>query len=184
MTKHIMLDIETWGTGPKALIVSIGAVAFDKDAITDSFHVCIDPESAKATGGEIDPSTILWWMSSERTEPREKWLQAEKVDIWSALNGFRQWAEPILSVDGDNVRPGRVWGNGAAFDNVIVRSAMERLNIDCWPFWLDACYRTIKGSAVDIKLQRLGTYHDAVDDATSQAEHLIQINRFLGEAIL
>ena len=34
---HIMLDIETFGTGPDAVITHIGAVKFDPNAKQDKF---------------------------------------------------------------------------------------------------------------------------------------------------
>jgi exodeoxyribonuclease VIII len=53
-----------------------------------------------------------------------------------------------------------------------------------WPFWKDKCYRTVKGIWKDIKLDRVGTHHNALHDAESQAEHLIAINRAAGGGIL
>lgn len=87
---HVMLDLETWGTGNKALPVSIGACRFDKDTILDKFHVAIDPVSAQAHGLEIDAETMLWWLDPERDEARAQWLKQQRVDIGSALGGFAE----------------------------------------------------------------------------------------------
>lgn len=74
----------------------------------------------------------------------------------------------------------RVWGNGAAFDNVILRRAYERTSRESmkapWPHWNDRCYRTIKGLyGHQVKIERTGTHHHALDDAASQARHLIRM---------
>jgi exodeoxyribonuclease VIII len=42
-----------------------------------------------------------------------------------------------------------------------------------WRHWNDRCYRTVKSLYPDVKLERVGTHHNAVDDAESQARHLI-----------
>ena len=133
MTKHIMVDLETWGNGPKAIPVSIGACRFDPmgGEIEDRFHVAIDPASAKAAGLEISTDTLLWWLAKERGEARDAWLDHERIDLYSALSGFAQWA---TSDELNNV-----WGNGATFDNVILRSAFEAVGMaPPWKFWPDA----------------------------------------------
>jgi exodeoxyribonuclease VIII len=45
-----------------------------------------------------------------------------------------------------------------------------------WEFWKDRCYRTIKNCYPDVPFDRRGTHHNALDDARSQALHLIAIN--------
>jgi hypothetical protein len=59
---HVMLDLETWGTGNDAVVVSIGACKFDKNDILDAFHVGVDPKSCMELGLKVDAGTILWWM--------------------------------------------------------------------------------------------------------------------------
>ena len=69
-----------------------------------------------------------------------------------------------------------MWGNGATFDNVILANAYRGAGLPVpWKFWNDKCYRTIKGFFPQIKLQRIGTHHNAQDDAESQAWHLINM---------
>ena len=64
--------------------------------------------------------------------------------------------------------------NGAAFDNVILASAYRRNGTrQPWQFLNDRCYRTMKAQYPAVKMQRNGTHHNAVDDAESQARHLI-----------
>jgi hypothetical protein len=165
----VMLDLETWGTGNKALPISIGACRFDRDQIIDKFHVAIDPVSAQAHGLDIDAGTILWWFDPERREALDRWLRTEKVDIGSALTGFAEWcaSSPPLAI----------YGNGSTFDNIILRSAYEATGLD-YPvrFWQDLCYRTLKMGSTTAMV-REGTHHDALDDAISQAKHLQAIWR-------
>lgn len=163
---HAMLDLETWGTGNRALPVSIGACKFDANDIIDKFHVAIDPVSAQAHGLEIDAETILWWFDPGRDEARRNWLAQERVDIVSALLGFQLWC-----AEGRGVVT--MWGNGSTFDNVILRSAFAATGQE-YPvrFWQDQCYRTLKYRAPEVELVREGVHHNALDDAISQAKHL------------
>lgn len=162
---NCMIDLETLGVGPNALILSIGAAKFttDKIKIVDRFHQAIEPVTAFALGGVMDPDTVLWWMQPEREVARQAWLKLPRVHVAEALEGFSAWL-------GGNMP---VWGNGASFDNVILRRAYERVGLECpWNFFNDRCYRTKKAEAPGVKTKRFGTHHSAVDDAIYQVEHL------------
>lgn len=166
---NIMLDLETMGNGANAAIIAIGAVAFDKSGIhQDKFYRQVSLESSVAIGMECDPSTIMWWMQ-QSDEARGAFAGNEKaLHINQALIDFSNW---FASVDGVEV-----WGNGASFDNVILYSAYKKAGLtQPWKFWNDRCYRTIKAMKPSVKADRIGTYHNAVDDAETQAVHLMKI---------
>ena len=179
MPKHIMVDLETWSTATNATIISIGAVAFDPYArgIVDGFHVAIDPALLPAPSRhlfDIDPSTVAWWMDPDRDEARAAWLAMAKLDLATALYGFTDWLAGHL--EGEESLP--IWGNGVAFDNVILRRSYELLNLQApWGFWSDRCYRTLKALS-SIKAPPFdaalfgGVAHSALADATRQALHL------------
>jgi DNA polymerase III epsilon subunit-like protein len=173
MTEHVMLDLETMGNGNNAAIVSIGAVKFTADEITDEFHVGVHLESSTALGLKIDADTVMWWLHPDRAEARQQLLNLEAVDLPSALIGFSEWF--------GEEKP--IWGNGSTFDNVILRSAYAACQIS-YParFWNDQCYRTLKYRAPGVSLVREGTHHNALDDARCQAKHLQAIMRQLGAA--
>lgn len=68
MTLHMMLDLETLGSGNDAAIVQIGAVRFDpfRPGYTmGEYKQNVSLESSVAQGGVIDPSTVLWWIHQE-----------------------------------------------------------------------------------------------------------------------
>jgi hypothetical protein len=163
---HVMLDLETFGNGNDAAIVSIGAVKFNETEILDEFHVGINPESCTAAGLKIDASTVMWWLDPDRAPAREALLKLERIDLYYALDGFAQWVGEITAM----------WGNGSTFDNVILRNAYRVCGLE-YPvkFWQDQCYRTMKYRLPWIELVREGVHHAAVDDARSQAKHLQRI---------
>jgi len=177
---HIMIDLETMGTRPNAPIVAIGAVAFNAMGVTDkTFYRVVSLHSAVRSGAVIDPSTVLWWLQqgdSARNALTE--AQDEAVGLEAALRDFMQF----VCTYGDSLKG--VWGNGATFDNVLMHESGKRCNMPMWEFWKDKCYRTVKGMYPDVKLERSGTHHNALDDATSQALHLIAINGVSNGAVL
>lgn len=178
-TINVMMDIETLGTADNALILSIGAVKFTAREVVDSFEIAITPDSAASAGLQIDTSAVMWWLGDAPTgagpSARAALLDQERVHIAVALQSFVAWY-------GEASLP--TWGNGAAFDNVILRSAFRALDVTPpWDFRDDRCYRTMKGIRGTPSMQRIGTHHSAVDDARSQAIHLQQIATHLGIAL-
>lgn len=169
--KPVMLDLETAGQGPDSAIIAIGAVQFDPAAgiVTERCYLPVDLASSVAAGGVIDPSTVTWWMRQSDAARTE--LTRPAIQIGSALDAFAVWLARI----GDPAKT-EVWGNGAAFDNIILAGAYKRIGRAApWPFWNDRCYRTVKSLFPAIKLERAGTHHNALDDAESQSLHLMQI---------
>lgn len=174
----IMLDLETMGASPDAAIVAIGAVAFDAAAgtIGPRFHEVIDLESSTALGAQIDAGTVKWWL--RQSEEARRPISDGGIGMVAALELFRLWV-------GDVADPFAVcvWGNGADFDNVILRRAYQREAVpQAWGTFGNRCYRTLKSLRPDIKLQRVGTHHNAADDAESQARHLVAVLQALGRA--
>ena len=170
--QHVMIDIETMGDGPNAPILSIGAVKFDKEnGITNEHYSACSIESAlDSPGAEPSGGTIKWWL--QQSEEARSQIVAHTGTHTAMLVEFGGWMKLQGRLDG-------VWGNGATFDNVIVASAFKRNDLSVpWAFWLDKCYRTIKSTPLGrtVKLDRKGVHHNALDDAKSQAEHLLAIN--------
>jgi len=161
----IMLDLETMGNGPGAAIIAIGACYFGKHGVGETFYRIVSLESSVQCGGIMDASTVLWWMQqgdAARTE-----FSRKGVEIVTALIEFAAWCDPDAEV----------WGDGAAFDNVILASAYRRMNLPIpWKFWNDRCYRTVKSRSNVPMPPRKGTAHNALDDAINQAYHLIAID--------
>jgi exodeoxyribonuclease VIII len=101
------------------------------------------------------------------------------VDIVSALTAFDGWIENVTGSNSKILKG--VWGNGASFDNTILTETYKRLGrTPPWPFWKDRCYRTVKSMFPNVPMERSGTHHNAMDDALTQAQHLIEINKVYG----
>ena len=167
MSMHIMLDLETADNLPTSAIIAIGAVEFtERQTIGRKFYRAVDLGSSVAAGLTVGQDTMLWW-SKQSPEARRVFDDPARVRLPDALTDFSFWMKQL---HGDT----KVWGNGAAFDNAILSNAYARCGLPLpWDFWNDRCYRTVK-ARITAKPTRVGVYHNAVDDAETQARHLMQ----------
>ena len=162
----VMLDLETMGNNSNSVIIAIGAVAFDENGVYDKFYVNVNMQTCLDVGMKVDGSTVEWWLT--QSEDARDSLLKNRVSIQSALSGFSKWYEDTNAEE--------VWGNGAMFDNTILGNAYRSCGMQIpWKFWNDRCYRTVKNMYPLVELDRVGTHHNAVDDAETQALHLIKI---------
>lgn len=178
--KHIMLDLETMGNGNNAAVVAIGACEFDPHGedvsilATSRFYQQISLESAVTAGMQMDPSTVLWWLKQSDAARKSTFEGENIVPIGIACHQFAQWVAAVER----NPKDIRVWGNGATFDNIIIRSAFKAVGLPLpWEFRGDRCYRTIADllpKARQPAYVRSGTAHNALDDAVTQALYLQQ----------
>lgn len=169
MTLQIMVDIETLSAQPNAAIVSIGAVKFTWDeGVLDSFLINIDPVSCKKYDLRIDKETLKWWMQQPK-EVRRLWME-NPVSLETALSSFTEWF-------GSSDQP--IWANGTNFDIPILEEAYIRTNnMKPWLYWNVNDYRTVLTLfGLSNKKLRKGdnTYHSALDDATFQANTLVEL---------
>jgi len=150
-------------THPNAAIVAIGAVRFT-DELKDTFYQVVDLQSAIDTGLDVNGDTLNWWLMQE--EAARQAITVPGLALTQALTLFSKWL-------GEGAV---VWGNGASFDNAILINAYYKTGITLpWEYYNNRCYRTVKSFHPHIKLTRIGILHNALDDAKSQAKHLIEI---------
>lgn len=63
--RNVMIDLETFGTRPGSVIVSIGAVEFSMDGIGEAYYRAIDVASSLLAGLTIDEITVKWWREQD-----------------------------------------------------------------------------------------------------------------------
>jgi hypothetical protein len=168
LADHVMIDLETMGTGPDAAIVAIGAVAFDPatERITATHYQLVDLQSAVDLGGQMTCSSVLWWLQQSDAARAELARPGEPLRM--ALQCLGEWLRRA-TVEGV-----QVWGNGCDFDNVILASAYRRAGMPLpWRWSRNRCYRTVRALHPDVLLARGGVHHNALDDAAHQAQHLM-----------
>lgn len=181
---HIVLDLETMGVKQDAAIIEIGMVIFNHTGqegtanLIEQWSSAVSLENSMLRGGTVSPKTIEWWMDTDRTEARDNWIASPKQGIHVALNAV---AARILKYSAINPLP-LIWGNGVNFDNEILKSAYERLEIKVpWGYRQDADFRTLKLLYKDVVPEPafVGTPHIALDDARHEATWLSQILQYI-----
>lgn len=169
--KHLMIDLETWGTEPGDGVRSIGAVTFDPhgEGIGDSFYCNITEESNMKAGLRKDPKTVRWW---EDQDPA----------VQSILSNYPRHlpvALQALSHFYDRRNISYVWSHGKIFDIPILQVAYRACSLE--PPWL---FRNVRDTRTifhffgDPPLEVRGIKHYALDDAEYM---VLKIQKALGE---
>ena len=171
---HLMIDLETMGTNPDAPINSIGGKFFDPETgeMGPEFSKTIDLDTA---GGVIDRDVIKWWLKQSREA--QSAILTDEIPLDDALLQLREFID-----ENSGEFFVQVWGNGANFDNVILRRSYERQGSPCpWRYCNDRDVRTIVelgktlnfDARTDIPFD--GERHNALDDARYQAKYVSAI---------
>ncbi|MEF6535763.1 3'-5' exoribonuclease [Escherichia coli] len=168
---HLMIDLETMSKNPDAPIISIDAIFFDPQTgdMGPEFSKTIDLETA---GGVIDRDVIKRWLKQSREA--QSAIMTDEIPLDDALLQLREFID-----ENSGEFFVQVWGNGANFENTILRRSYERQGIPCpWRYYNDRDVRTIVelGKAIDFDARTAipfeGERHNALDDARYQAKYV------------
>lgn len=183
---HLMVDIEAFGKKADSPVVSIGAVFFDPSTgnTGSEFYKVISLESAMASGGVPDASTIIFWLKAS-PEARSEIVMDDAIPLDDAL---LQLNEFIAESAANGTEYVQVWGNGATYDNVLLEASYDRTGIPCpWKFWNNRDVRTVVelGKAVGCEpryeIPFDGEPHKAISDALHQIKYVSAIWQRLTE---
>lgn len=181
---HVMIDLETLGTQPGSVILSIGAVLFDPskpvgECLVKDFYSVVSRQSCEAAKLEVSQDTLDWW---EKQSPEARAVLTQALDAGqSAAIGDALKALAAFIPDG-----AKVWSNGANFDQPLLDVAYNRCGISLpWKYWNSRCYRTIVALHPNEKAIRPPTVcaHNALEDAKWQAYHVVNVAANLGITI-
>lgn len=175
----IMIDLETCGTRPGCVVLSIGAVGFSRQGtIHGMFYEEIKiVDSMERFDLHQEKGTMEWWSHQSEAAraifTEERQLKAKILE--EVVDQFRFWygdmerkAGPIKGI----------WAQGQDFDFPIWAYATRETGREVpWAeqFWLTRDCRTV----TDVlefdrgKVQNHGTQHKALDDAIYQTKCLV-----------
>lgn len=180
---HVAIDLETLSTQQDATIISIGAVARAEgqplDDCTKFYAAC---STASQADRHVSPSTLKWW-EDQSENARESLLFARSDDcptLEDGLNRLTEWLRK-LGEQGEVF----VWGNGAIFDIGILEHAYTRHSpFIPWNFRKTRDMRTLYDITsrfqLDCSVERVGTHHNALDDADYQSRIIMRSLELLG----
>lgn len=168
----LMIDLETLDTAPTAVVLSIGAVAFDPygHVLGQQFYVEFTNflEQQTNVGRTISPSTVLWWMRQDAAarevfQPKE--TSPQRCSMMWGLSAFGDFLKenPVNNV----------WAKDPDFDVVILRSLYQTNAPDiAFPFKYNSgrSVRTIEAMPFARLRDKPPTAHNALEDAVAQAK--------------
>jgi hypothetical protein len=181
--EHAAIDMETLDVKASAIVVSLGAVAFDADRMEDvdeiagdesrGFYRFPDMDIQALDGRTTDTTTVRWWINQG--------VQAKAVFSDSIR---RESPQQVLDHFTEFVRTHGIkyiWGYGNMFDNAILES-LYRTYRKPFPinFRGNLDIRTLEvmaGKRLSELNLHSGVVHNAFDDALNQArgvQHLFR----------
>lgn len=124
---HVMVDLETLGTSKDSTVIQIAAKAFSLGSkegfseleVGDTFNKTIDV--SKMPELSVEGSTLAWWLSDKAELLRKLTVSNSDLSENSLFTLFDIWLTE-LGAHGDLF----LWGNGIAFDNVIIAHKFEQ----------------------------------------------------------
>ena len=161
----IMLDIETLSTRPNAVILTIGAIKFNrKDPVKDilkmkSIYLRISHDSCVKAGLHVDPNTVKWWNEQSKEARYEALENNERIDLKDGLILLTKFVKDSKCI----------WANSPNFDCVILENAYRECGLEVpWKFWNLRDCRTVYDLG-KVSLKNMGeTKHNSLEDCYKQ----------------
>jgi DNA polymerase III epsilon subunit-like protein len=175
---HVVLDIETLDTKPNAAIIALAAVVMtvEHGILNDDFYEIVDLDSSLKSGGTVDANTLKWWLTVPSESAKAEIIKQQGKPLAEVLTWFTKYMNRGKGL--------KVWGNGANFDNVIIRSSYDRLGMVCpWSSKQDMCFRTLKTFYPELIVKPpVDKQHIAIEDTRAQATSLLSMLRKMNDS--
>ena len=168
--KHVMIDIETMGTGPMGALVAVGALMFSPIFGYNgaAFHRNVSLQSSLNAGMEVQAKTIEFWMEQPK-ETRDTLYTPRPEPIKDVISDLRKFLT--------DQKAEFVWANAPAFDLTILRNAYTLFGQNCPWHWrkerdmrtvMDLASRHPNNDRVSWVPPKGGVLHHPVDDCVRQ----------------
>lgn len=164
MKPHAMIDIETLGTDPDSVILSVGACKFnpwsaDEPHSSLYFKLHIDEQVEK--GRTISESTLEWWGQQDAAIRDEAFTEEGRVSVVDFYKELNRW---LVGVD-------KIWCQGPQFDMVMLESTAKQFGTHYnWAYWQVCDSRTLFNlMPTDPRKEIQTDLHNAMADAYFQA---------------
>jgi len=175
MKNQLMIDLETMGTRPGSVIMSIGAIAFDLKTgeLGEQFYRTIDLQSSLEIGLTVDPATESWWAKQDPAIHAR--MFKDTAPVKEVLAELCKWISQLPS-------PVCPWGNSAAFDLGLLADVLEKCGLPLpWNYYNERCCRTIVALNPGIKyaMAKPSAAHDPIEDCKYQIRYVTKIVKSL-----
>lgn len=113
---HLMIDIETLGTAPDTVILTVAAQSFDPIGTgyyESSYYARVDFESQ--SNRSIEDGTLAWWANQNSAAKEEAFAEDSRIALPEVLDelGKLIWQSSVI------------WANGPTFDMTILEHAYK-----------------------------------------------------------
>lgn len=169
-----MLDLETLGTRPGCVILTIGAVLFDPYSLKEpgpGIYMRVDADEQIAQGREVQEDTLQWWMNQADDIREEALGESGRVSVEQM---YRELNKICVGVQ-------NIWAQGPVFDIAILENIYRQYGWPTpWQFWQISDSRTLFKTHGDPRVKGREGHHNALADCVYQAQGVQQIYKNLG----
>lgn len=169
-----MLDLETLGTRPGCVILTIGAVKFDPYSLKEpgpGIYMRVDADEQIAAGREVQEDTLKWWMDQVEDVREEALGEADRVSVEYMYTELNRICVGVQNI----------WAQGPVFDIAILENIYRQYGWPTpWQFWQIRDSRTLFGVHGDPRVKGREGHHNALADCVYQAQGVQQIYKQLG----
>ena len=170
----LMLDLETLGTRPGCVILTIGAVKFDPYSLKEpgpGIYMRVDADEQIAKGREVQEDTLKWWMDQAEDIREEALGEADRVSVEYMYTELNRICVGVQNI----------WAQGPVFDIAILENIYRQYGWPTpWQFWQIRDSRTLFGVHGDPRVKGREGHHNALADCVYQAQGVQQIYKRLG----
>ena len=175
MTTHAMIDLETLGTKQDTVILTIGGVKFNPNAISEhhsELYYRFEVDEQLSKGRTTDKSTLEWWQKQDPAVMEEALGDHDRQPVQNILSELNKWC---VGVD-------TIWCQGPVFDIGILENIYRQYEMHIpWPFWKIKDSRTLFGiMPKDPRKQIKFDAHNALEDCKVQSLCVQQTIQQLG----
>lgn len=169
-----MLDLETLGTRPGCVILTLGAVKFDPYSLKEpgpGIYFRVDVDEQTALGREVQEDTMQWWLDQVEDVREEALGEHDRVSLDTMYRDLNRF---LVGVD-------NIWAQGPLFDFAILEHLYRQMGWPTpWHYWQIRDSRTLFGVHGDPRVKGKAGLHNALEDCVSQATAVQQIYNRLG----
>jgi hypothetical protein len=175
MTTHATIDIETLGTSPDTVVLTIGGIKFnphEDDGLHSEFYYRLDADEQINMGRSVDEKTIQWWETQSEEVKNEAMSPDDRVSVEETLRALNKW---LVGVD-------KLWCQGPVFDIGILQDLYTGIDLHWnWAFWDIRDSRTLFGLMdKDPRKEIDFAAHNALADAIVQSLCIQRVYKKLG----
>lgn len=137
MATHAMIDIETLGTEPDSVVLSVGAVKFDPWTAQEPHAKTLwRPDASTQMDSErsVLDSTLQWWATQPQHIQDEAFSDEGRISLTDFMADLNKY---LVGCD-------KIWCQGPQFDMVILENLYSQFDHHKgWAFWQIMDCRTV-----------------------------------------